>query len=162
MKLILIYFEKSYYMVPAAGGEHAYSLLREALAGSKSGGVGTFTLRNVEYIGIIGVHGDILLLYQLRFNSEIIPRSNVPTPPLPKPSPAEVDMFTAIINKFKAQLYIADYHNSYSERIYNIAEQKIKSLKMNKQVVPPTQATSENDILTALRETLVSATSLNT
>ena len=43
------YFEKPYYLIPTAGGEKAYALLREAMRRTQSIGIGTITLRPVSY-----------------------------------------------------------------------------------------------------------------
>ncbi|WP_422449361.1 Ku protein, partial [Thermoanaerobacterium sp. DL9XJH110] len=39
------YFEKPYYLVPQAGGEKAYALLREAMRNTGTLGIGTITMR---------------------------------------------------------------------------------------------------------------------
>jgi DNA end-binding protein Ku len=79
-----VFFEKPYYLEPDREARKAYALLREALRRSGRVGIARFVLKNREHLGIVKPEGNILILNQLRFKSEIkeaeglnIPLSNM-------------------------------------------------------------------------------------
>jgi len=145
-----IYFEKPYYMVPAKGGEHAYALLREVLIRKKYGVLVNFVLRNHEYMGMIHAYGDLLLLERLRFSTDLMPRSQLKTPALPKPHPGEVDMLTAIVERFSGPVHMEDYHDEFSERIEMLIERKARGLAMPKAEQADKNATPEESVARVL------------
>jgi DNA end-binding protein Ku len=151
-----IYYEKPYYIAPSRGGERAYALLREALTLSKKVMVAQFAISNREHTGAIGLHGDILVLHQLRYSDEILPRSEIKTRALPRPSPTEVNTLRSVINHFSGPFYIEDYHDNYTEQINMLIERKIKGLPPPKREAVSANATPEEEIVTALQNTLSS------
>jgi DNA end-binding protein Ku len=140
------FYDKPYYMSPTKGGEHAYALLREALSRTKRFAVAKFVLYNREHIAAIGVQNDLLMLYQLRYVAEIVPRTSIQTPAMSKPSPTEVDTLQSIIERFTSPLYLQDYRNEYDERIQLLIERKLKGLPMPRAEQPARHATPEGDI----------------
>lgn len=145
-----VYYEKPYYMVPGKGGELAYSLLRQAFVRAKKIAVTTFALYGKEHIGIITAHDGILLLQQLRFADEIVPRADIKTPPLSQPAPSQVDMAVKLMERYSAPFYVADYHNEQLDNLNEIIERKVKGLppKRQQQVAP--HATPEKELAPAL------------
>lgn len=149
-----IYYEKPYYIVPSKGGERAYALLREALARSQKVMVADYALAHREHIGAIGMHGDLLILHQLRFVSEITPRSEVKTRALPRPSPTEVNALISVIDRFSGPFYIEDYHDDYAEQVQMLIERKVKGLAPPRRERLSPHATPEEEIVSALQDTL--------
>ncbi|HET8708673.1 MAG TPA: Ku protein [Candidatus Saccharimonadales bacterium] len=150
-----IAFDKPYYIVAAPGGEHAYALLRDVLVRTKKAAVASYYLYRRERIGLIGVHNDLLMLFQLRFAADITPRSDLPTPPLPKPSPQEIDALSDIVERYSSPFYIEDYHDEYADKIHGIVDRKVRGLKPPRQPhQPDTPTTDEHDLLEALQKTL--------
>jgi DNA end-binding protein Ku len=149
-----IYFEKPYYIAPTRGGERAYALLREALARTKKAVVAQFVLHNKEHVGIIALHRDLLVLHQLRFAEEIVPRNELKSRALPRPSPAEVDTLQSVIEHFSGPFYIEDYHDDYTEQVQNLIERKVKGLPPPRRESVSANATPEEEIVTALQSTL--------
>jgi DNA end-binding protein Ku len=66
-----VYYETPYYLVPGKNGEHAYGLLREALAKTGKAGLATFVMRNRETLAIIKSDSDVIVLERIRFPEEI-------------------------------------------------------------------------------------------
>jgi len=148
------YFEKSYYIVAGRGGERAYALIREVFARMHVAAITQYLLHGREHIGSISVQGDMLLLHQLRYAADIVPRSSIKTPPLPAPTPAEVEALRSVIQHFDSPFYIEDYHNEYNERVHELIERKAKGLGAPRRERLAPQATSEDDILATLRDML--------
>jgi DNA end-binding protein Ku len=153
-----ILYEKPYYIAPSRGGERAYALLREALTLSKKVMVAQFALFGREHIGAIGLHRDIMVLYQLRYSNEVLPRSEIKTRSLPRPSPTEVNTLRSVIDHFSGPFYIDDYHDDYTEQINTLVERKIKGLPPPRREPISANATPEDEIVSALQNTLSSQT----
>src|SRR5436190_16367175 len=66
------FFQTPYYLVPAKGGERAYTLLREAIRESGRVGVAKFILRDVQHLAAVEVIEDALVLTVMRFADELI------------------------------------------------------------------------------------------
>lgn len=149
-----IYIDKPFYIVPTKGGERAYALLREVLGRLHKVAFTQFVLYTQEHIGMVGVHGDLLLLQQLRFAGEIAPRSALKTPPLPKPTPAELDALSEVVRRFSGPLYIEDYHDEYSERVREVVDRKVKGLPSTRRERIAPQATQDAELISVLHDTL--------
>lgn len=154
------YYEKPYYIVPTAGGERGYALLRDGLAQTGMVAVGQYYFYGSEHIGTIEADGDVLVLHQLRFSDKLIPRSDIKTPQLPRPNPSEIDMMKAVIERYSGTLHLRDYHNEYTEYIQLLAERKAKGLPAPKPEETPAHTTPEDDIQTTLADTLKHNTTL--
>jgi DNA end-binding protein Ku len=149
-----IYFDKPFYVVPARGGERAYALLREVLARQHKLAVAQFVIYTQEHVAALSVYSDMLLLQQLHFAAEIVPRSTLKTPALPKPGPAELDVLGAVAERFSGPLYLGDYHDEHSERVHELVERKAQGLpnRRTERIAP--HATRETEIVAALQDTL--------
>lgn len=149
-----MYYEKPYYLSPSRGGERAYALIREVFARTGKTAVAQFAIYNQEHIAALMIEGDLLVLNQLRFAAEIVPRDNVKTPPLPKPSPSEVDALTNVVERFSGPFYAHDYHDEYAEHLNELIERKAKGLPAPRAERPAPHATPEAQIESTLRDAL--------
>ncbi len=145
-----MYYEKPYYMVPGKGGELAYSLLRQAFVRAKKIAVTTFALYGKQHIGIITAHDGMLLLQQLRFADEIVPRADIKTPPLSQPAPSQVDIAIKLMERYSAPFYVEDYHNEQLDNLNEIIERKVKGLPAKRQSQVAPHATPEKEVTPAL------------
>src|SRR5262249_18487091 len=66
-----IYFETTYYLAPGKGGEKAYGLLTEAMAGDARIALATFVMRGKENLVAIRADNDGLILHTLFFADEV-------------------------------------------------------------------------------------------
>jgi len=124
-----IYYETPYYLQPEKSGVKAYTLLREALKKTGKVGLGTFVLRNRESLVIIKPHKDILLLNKIRFQEEIrdageidVPKSTV--------KPEEIKMATQLISQLSHEFDIAQYKDSYTDKLMKLIKAKAKGKKI--------------------------------
>lgn len=65
------YFEKPYYLEPAEGAEKTYALLVDALSKSGKVGIAEFIFKNREHLCALQPEGNVLILNQMRYESEI-------------------------------------------------------------------------------------------
>ena len=149
-----IHYDKPYYMVPAKGGERAYALLRDVLMETGTLAVAQFVMRGNEHVAAVTNHRDMLVLHQLRYADEIVPRGQLKTRSLPKPSPTERAALRQVVERFSSSFFIEDYHDEQAETIHELIERKSQGLPPPRRERESAQATSEEDIIPALQHTL--------
>lgn len=149
-----MYYERPYYIVPAKGGELAYTLLREALHRAQKVAIAVFVFYEREHLGVIHPHDGILMLEQLRFATELVPRANIKTPGLPQPTPDQVDLATQLVERYSAPFYIEDYRNEQADHLEEIIERKAKGLPMKRPPRIARHTTPEAEITKTLHNLL--------
>jgi DNA end-binding protein Ku len=92
-----IYFERGYFLVPAAGSQKAYKLLAETMEKSELSGIATFVMRGKEYLIAIFSDKGILRAETMRFADELRSPSDVGLPKKKEPPRATVQKFEKII-----------------------------------------------------------------
>src|SRR5271170_1516108 len=148
-----LYFEKPYYLEPDKGAGKAYALLREALAKSRKVGVAQFVLRNRESLCVLKAQGNALTLNTLRFASEIRSADGLRLPVNEKLVPNEVHLALKLIEGMAAEFDPAKYHDTYTEDVKKLIEDKAKGQK--RQPPPPKPVRSNViDLVAALQESL--------
>ncbi len=94
-----LYFERGYYLTPAANSEKAYKLLVEAMKETGEAGIATFVMRGKEHLlAIFSDHG-ILRAETLRFPDELRSPKEVGLPAKKSVSAAAVKKFETLISK---------------------------------------------------------------
>ncbi len=126
-----IYFDKPYYLEPDNKSAKAYHLLKEALQKSKKVAVASFVFRNKEHFGILRPLDHILVLIQLRYQLEIRSFQELQVPK-EKISPKEMDVALMLINKLTQPFNPEKYHDTYTEELIALIEQKVKGKKPSK------------------------------
>lgn len=148
------YFDKIFYIVPARGGERGYALLREVMGRSHHVAIARFSIYGHEHLAAVGVSGDLLMLYQLRYTAEITPRSGLKVPPLPRPTPKEIATLSAVVERFSGPLYLEDYHDEYADHLEELVEQKVKGLPSRGPQRPEPHATDDTELVPVLEHVL--------
>ena len=85
-----IYFERGYYLTPAANSQKAYKLLAETMKKSGQAGVATFVMRGKEYLVAIFSDNGILRAETMRFADELRSPADVALPKKAKVPAASV------------------------------------------------------------------------
>ncbi len=94
-----IYFEHSYYVAPQDGGEKVYTLLVRAMEGAGLAAVGTFVMRDREYVGCLRTREGVLTLERMYFADEIRPPEDV-RPKRARLAKQELEMAASLIDRF--------------------------------------------------------------
>lgn len=121
-----IYFETPYYLEPAKGGEKAYQLLLKALQKSKTAGLGSFVMRNVENLAIVKPHKNLLVLNKLRFEEEIRSTEELHLDKSIKINKEEMDMALQLVKHHSQPFDISKFKNEYTAELLKIIKQKAK------------------------------------
>ena len=120
-----VYFERGYFLTPAANSDKAYKLLAEAMAKTGQAGIATFVMRGKEYlVAIFSDHG-ILRAETMRFPDEIRSPGDIGLPKKPKVPPAAVRKFeTLITKKAKKEFSPAKLKDEQTERLLKLVKKK--------------------------------------
>lgn len=147
-----IYFEKPYYLEPDKGAAKAYTLLREALTQSNKVGIAEYMIRNRVRLGALKVSGNLILLNQLRYHSEIRDASALKIPDQ-KISDKEIDMAMKLIAQLTKKFKPGQYKDTYIEELKKIIEAKAegKEITVSTHMEEPTKV---KDLMSVLKESL--------
>jgi DNA end-binding protein Ku len=146
------YFEKPYYLGPIEESRGAYVLLREALRTSERVGVARFVLRTREHIGVLKAEGRVIVLEQLRYDSEVINPDGLDLPE-EEISRKELDVAIKLIDQLTEHFRPDRYHDTYTEELKRVINEKARG-KAPKAVGEAPKPTDIADLMTRLRESL--------
>jgi DNA end-binding protein Ku len=93
-----LYFERGYFLAPAAGSQKAYKLLAETMEKSGLAGIATFVMRGKEYLVAIFPDHGLLRAETMRFPDELRSPEDIGLPKKKKTSPASVKKFEKLIS----------------------------------------------------------------
>jgi DNA end-binding protein Ku len=147
------YLEKPYYLEPVKQAAKAYALLREAMRRTDKVGVARFVLRTREHMALLKPEGDVLVLNQMRFASEIKPADGLNLPKKEKPAERELEMAVKLIGQLSEPWKPEQYHDTYIEELKRFIEQKAegKEPAVHGEEPIPIEVT---DLFAKLRESL--------
>jgi DNA end-binding protein Ku len=119
------YFDTPYYLLPAAGGEPAYALLREALRQSNRVGIAKFVMRDKPHLAAVEAIKDALVLSTMRFREELVSSEafSFPTPKLREP---ELKMAQQLVEALVAPWDPDKYTDEYRANLQKLIEAKQK------------------------------------
>jgi DNA end-binding protein Ku len=149
-----IYYEQPYFLEPVKGGQKAYTILRDALAASGKVGVTTFVLRNKEALAIVKPYGKALMLNRLRFEEEIRSVEELDVPPVSKAKAKEQLMAKKLIDALTEKFSIAEYKDTYTQKLLKIIKEKAKGKKIKKVQHMKVVHTKSDDLMEMLKASL--------
>jgi DNA end-binding protein Ku len=151
-----IYFERSYYLVPQDGGEKVYTLLVRAMEDAGLAAVGTFVMREREHLGCLRIRDGVIVLERMYFAEEIRPTDEL-RPSRARVSKDELEMATALIDRFTGSFDPSEYSDTYTDRLLDVIKRKQKGETV--QVEQPEPAEEETpDLMSALRASIEAQT----
>lgn len=148
-----IYFDKPYYLEPTKGAEKTYMLLIRALKKTNKVGVAEFVLRNREHLCVIKPEGNVLILNQLRYKSEIKPTEKLNLPSNIKLSDREIEMAEKLIDSMEENFNPEEFKDDYINGLKKIIDAKINKKPIRKAKSAP-KATDVSDVLEQLQKSL--------
>jgi DNA end-binding protein Ku len=126
-----VYFDRGYFLTPAAGSEKAYKLLAETMEKEGQAGLATFVMRGKEYLVAIFAEHGILRAETMRFPDELRSPADVDLPKKPRTIPkTAVQKFEKLIDsKSKKQLSARKLEDEQTERLLKLVKKKSASRK---------------------------------
>jgi DNA end-binding protein Ku len=126
-----IYFERGYFLTPAAGSQKAYKLLAETMKKGGQAGVATFVMRGKEYLVAIFSDNGILRAEMMRFADELRSPSDVDLPKKPKVPAASVRKFEKLISaRSRKQFSSSKLEDEQGKKLLKLVNRK-KSQRKN-------------------------------
>jgi DNA end-binding protein Ku len=120
-----IYFERGYFLTPAAGSQKAYKLLAETMDKSGLAGIATFVMRGKEYLVAIFSDKGILRAETMRFADELRSPADVGLPKKKEVPKATVTKFEKLIaNKSKKQFSPAKLADKQTDSLLKLVKKK--------------------------------------
>ena len=120
-----IYFERGYFLTPAAGSQKAYKLLAETMDQSGLAGIATFVMRGKEYLVAIFSDKGILRAETMRFADELRSPADVGLPKKKEAPKATVTKFEKLIaNKSKKQFSPAKLADKQTDSLLKLVKKK--------------------------------------
>ncbi|HET9479602.1 MAG TPA: Ku protein [Pyrinomonadaceae bacterium] len=122
-----LYFERGYFLTPAAGSQKAYKLLAETMQKNELAGIATFVMRGKEYLVAIFSERGILRAETMRFPDEIRSPEDVGLPKKKAAPAATVRKFEKLIaNKSKKQFSPTKLADKQTDDLLKLVKKKEK------------------------------------
>jgi DNA end-binding protein Ku len=118
-------FYKPYYLEAGKGGDHAYVLLRDALAETGKIAIAKVVIRTRQHLAAIRPQASGLMLELMHFPGEVIDASEFKAPSAKPPAKAEMEMAKRLIESMTDQWRPEQYTDEYREALEKMIEQKI-------------------------------------
>src|SRR5690242_3183121 len=97
-----MFFYKPYCLEPQKGGDKAYTLLRDALAGSKKVGIAKVVIKTRQYLAGVKPEDGALVLELMHFADELVETDKLHVPKKLEAGKREMDMAKALIGNMSA------------------------------------------------------------
>jgi DNA end-binding protein Ku len=149
-----IYFERTYYLGPQAGGEKVYALLRDAMEKTGLAAIAKYVLRDRQSLGCLRVREGTLTLEQMLFHDEIRPVDEIAPGRVEVPK-AELEMATTLIGQFTGSFEPERYEDTYREALCAVIKAKRKGETISSP--EPEPAEEPTDLLAALKASVEAA-----
>jgi DNA end-binding protein Ku len=146
-----IYFEHSYYLAPQDGGEKVYALLVKAMDDAGLAAVGTFVMRDREYLGCLRISGGVIALERMYFADEIRPPDDL-RPSGARVNKQELEMAASLIDRFRGDFDPSNYKDTYTDRLLDLIKRKRKGEEVH--AAPEVEPKEAPDLMEALRASL--------
>ena len=122
-----VYFERGYFLTPAAGSTKAYKLLAETMEQNDLAGIATFVMRGKEYLVAIFSERGILRAETMRFPDEIRSPADVGLPKKKAAPAASVRKFEKLITtRSKKQFSPTKLADKQSDDLLKLVKKKEK------------------------------------
>ncbi len=145
--------EKPYFLEPVKGAAKAYALLREALKKTDKVAVARYILRTRERMCLLRAEGDMIVLLQMRWASEVRNPEGLELPPANEVQKKELDMAVRLVDQLTETFDPNEYHDTYTEALKQFIEDKAagKAKEPEEEEAIPAEVT---DLFAKLRESL--------
>lgn len=148
------YYDQPYHLVPQAGGEKAYALLRRAIRKTGRVGLARVVLRNREHLAIVRAVGKALVLNLLRYPAELVSVETLQVPGDEGLKEKEMQMAAQLVEQLSGTFEPEKYTDEYTEKLLEAIRDKIEGKEI---VVPEVEEVAEPeviDLVARLKESL--------
>src|SRR5689334_699673 len=122
-----MFFYKPYYLEPQKGGDKAYTLLRDALAGSKKVGIAKVVIKTRQYLAGVKPEDGALVLELMHFADELVETDKLHVLRKTEPSKKELNMAKTLIDSMSSKWDPSKYRDDYREALMEVIEEKVEA-----------------------------------
>jgi len=151
------FFETSYYLTPAKGGERAYALLREAIRETGLVGIATIVLREVQHLAALEVKGDAMVLTLMRYAEELVDTSEFNFPSAKDVRKPELQMARTLVENLADTWDPSQYTDEYRANLMKIIKAKMKGTEAHLEAPDEPRQGEVVDLMERLRQSLQGA-----
>ena len=152
-----IFYDSTYYVVPAEGGAKPYRLLIEAMAASEKVAIARFVMRSKEYLVALRPSQDVLQLSTMVFADEIADPGKLDELEAVADvtvADREVKMAGQLIDSLSVSFDPSQYHDEYRERVLEMIERKAQGEQVDIAAPAEPDAVPVPDLMAALKASL--------
>ncbi|HVT78095.1 MAG TPA: Ku protein [Acidimicrobiales bacterium] len=156
-----IFYDHTYWLAPdGEAATKAYALLRDAMEDEQRVGIGSVVMRKKQYLAAIRPVKGALAMSTMRFADEVVPSSDIEG--IPKragtaKNDKEMKLAKQIIDALASDWKPERYHDTYTEELRDLIEQKRKGQKITVAAEPEAKDADVVDLMAALEESVKSA-----
>jgi len=154
-----IYFDRTYYLVPAAteAQRRPYALLLEAMRESDVVGIGSFVLAGKEKLCLIRPKGQALALETLFLAEDVRAQEEIDEPVAATPvKKEELALARQIISGLEGEFHAEELHSEYRARLRELLEAKLEGQELAEAPQKPDEAPVV-DLMEALRASVAAS-----
>jgi DNA end-binding protein Ku len=152
-----IYYDHSYYLVPAKGGAKPYQLLLDAMRDTEKIAVARVVLRSKQHLVAIRPIGDVLGMATMNFADEVVPADQldeVANPEEVKVSKREREIAVQLVQSLAGAFEPSKYKDTYREAVLGLIERKAEGEEIATQPPAAPQQLKAPDLMSALQASL--------
>jgi DNA end-binding protein Ku len=151
------FFESSYYLLPAKGGERAYALLREAIRQTGRVGIATIVLRDAQHLAALEVVKNAMVLTLMRYAEELVDVSEFKFPTATDVRKPELEMARTLVENLADTWDPSQYTDQYRENLMKIIRARMKGKQPKLSEPEEPQSAEVVDLMERLRQSLQGA-----
>ncbi len=151
------FFESSYYLTPAKGGERAYALLREAIRQTGRVGIATIVLREAQHLAALEVAKNAMVLTLMRYAEELVDASEYNFPAAKDVRKPELEMARTLVENLADTWDPSQYTDEYRANLMKIIKAKMKGKEPRLTEHTEPQSAEVVDLMERLRQSLQGA-----
>jgi len=151
------FFETSYYLTPAKGGERAYALLREAIRETGLVGIATIVLREAQHLAALEVKKDAMVLTLMRYAEELVDTSEFTFPAPKDVRKPELQMARTLVENLADKWDPSQYTDEYRANLMKIIKAKMKGKEAHLETAEEPRQAEVVDLMERLRQSLQGA-----
>jgi DNA end-binding protein Ku len=147
-----VYYDRTYYLEPADGGQKAYALLLQAMEGAGRVAVAKIVIRDKESLAAVRVREGCLVLETMFWADEIRSPAELKLPQQPEVHEKEIQMARSLIENLSAPFAPEKYTDEYRRALLEVIEAKVEGEDVvGVEPAPPGKVV---DLMAALEESI--------
>jgi DNA end-binding protein Ku len=151
------FFESSYFVTPAKGGERAYALLREAIKETGLVGIATIVLRDAQHLAALEIVKQAMVLTLMRYAEELIDVGEYKFPAATDIRKQELQMARMLVENLADKWDPSQYTDEYRANLMKIIKAKLKGREPDLEVDEEPRSAEVVDLMERLRQSLQGA-----